>query len=415
MRVTRTLYEKSPKHGYAVILGAAYDGPGLVRRETLSYECDGRDDLPFTPRERFSQDNGRTWTDWKPLPETVDHQGDRWDLFGLSPVDTDARTGLTLGIGLRQTIAEEPVRRWYNHAYWALSSDGGRSWDEPRQFRYEEGAFRDPAHPLDPAFLRKNRAYPGGAIRLAGGDVLLACTAVNVPDDVADTDPTGEFTGWDKEPHARDIGAACFRGRWDRAARTVAWRMSNRVWVPLSVSCRGLAEAMPVELVDGRILVVCRGTSTRVTPGRKWLSLSTDGGLTLSPIEELRYDDGSRFYSPSSIHGFIRHSVTGVLYWIANITAEPPDGNRPRYPLVIAEVDERRRVPAIRRGTVTVIDDRRPGEGKMLALSNFSVFENRETHWFELYLSRYSAAVDDPEKDPKGMYDADCYRYVIEP
>jgi hypothetical protein len=104
--------------------------------------------------------------------------------------------------------------------------------------------------------------------------------------------------------------------------------------------------------------------------------------------------------------------VSGTLYWIANITSEPPDGNRPRYPLVIAEVDEA--IPAIRRGTVTVIDDRRPGEGKMLALSNFSVFENRETHRLELSMSRYSASVDDPEKDPEGMYDADCYRYVIE-
>ena len=412
MRVTRTLYEKSPRRGYAVILGASYDGPGLRRRETLMYECEGRDDLPFTPRERTSEDNGRTWTDWKPLPETVDHQENRWNLFGLSPVDADPATGLTLGVGLRQTVVEQPVRRWYNHTYWALSSDGGRTWGEPRQFRYEEGAVRDPANPLDPAFLEKNRAYPGSAIRLSDGSVLLACTAVNVPDDAPDTDPTGEFTGWDKAPHARDIGACCFRGRWDRAARTVEWRMSNRVWVPLSVSCRGLAEAMPVELADGRILVVCRGTGTRVTPGRKWCTVSADGGLTLGPIGELRYDDGSRFYSPSSIHGFIRHSMTGTLYWIANITADPPDGNRPRYPLVIAEVDEA--IPAIRRSTVTVIDDRRPGEGKMLALSNFSVFENRETHSLELYLSRYSASVDDPEKDPEGMYDADGYRYVIE-
>ncbi len=222
MRVTRTLYEKSPRRGYAVILGASYDGPGLRRRETLMYEREGRDDLPFTPRERTSEDNGRTWTDWKALPEAVAHEENRWDLFGLSPVDSDPATGLTLGVGLRQTIVERPVRRWYNHAYWALSSDGGRTWGEPRQFRYEEGSVRDPANPLDPAFLEKNRAYPGGAIRLSDGSVLLACTAVNVPDDAPDTDPTGEFTGWDKAPHARDIGACCFRGRWDRRRRGVA-------------------------------------------------------------------------------------------------------------------------------------------------------------------------------------------------
>lgn len=412
MRVTKTLYEKSPKYGYAVILGASYDGPGLRRKETLMYECEGRDDLPFTPRERVSEDNGRSWTNWKPLPEVVGHDENRWDLFGLSPIDTDAATGLTLGAGLRQTIVEKPVRRWYNHTYWGLSSDGGKSWGEPHQFRWEEGAFREPANPLDPAFLTNNRAYPGGAIRLGDGNVLLGCTAVNIPDNAPDTDPTGEFAGWDKEPHARDIGACCFLGRWDRPKRTVEWRMSNRVWVPMSVSCRGLAEAMPAELADGRILVVCRGSNTRVTPGRKWYSLSLDRGLTLGPIEELRYDDGDHFYSPSSIHGFVRHSVTGTLYWIANISSEPPDSGRPRYPLVIGEVDER--IPAILRKTLTVIDDRLPGEGRMLALSNFSVLENRETHHLELYMSRYSPAVDDPAKDPKGMYDADCYRYVVE-
>ena len=31
--------------------------------------------------------------------------------------------------------------------------------------------------------------------------------------------------------------------------------------------------------------------------------------MTLGPVEELKYDDGSSFYSPSSYHRMIRHSI----------------------------------------------------------------------------------------------------------
>ena len=54
----------------------------------------------------------------------------------------------------------------------------------------------------------------------------------------------------------------------------------------------------------------------------------------------------------------IRHSVTGRLYWIGNICTQPPEGNWPRYPLVIVEVDEK--AAALKRSTVTAIDDRHP-------------------------------------------------------
>lgn len=409
--VQRELYMESPREGLAVILGAGYVGTGLRRRESLCYECDGRDDLPFEPQERFSEDNGRTWSPWEPLPDVVSFEEGRADLWGGGSVYQDPETGGHLGIWLRQTIVDEPPRRWYNHSYWAVSEDDGKSWGEPVQFRYEEGANRDPSRPLDPAFLRNNQAYPGGLIRHSTGGLVFCATAINIPKEAPQTDPTGEHVGWDKGPHPRDIGAACFVGRWDDAKRTCNWQISNRVWLPVSASSRGLQEAMPAELSDGRVLIVYRGSNTAVTPGHKWFSLSDDGGLTLSEVQELRYDDGTQFYSPSSIHGFLRHSVSGTLYWLANICAELPDGNSPRYPLIIAEVEET--IPAIKRNTVTVVDDRQPGEGKALSLSNFSVFENRETHHLELYMSRYAAKVDSYAEDPRAYYEADCYKYTL--
>lgn len=140
--------------------------------------------------------------------------------------------------------------------------------------------------------------------------------------------------------------------------------------------------------------------------GRKWFSISTDGGRTLGAVEEWRYEDGSRFYSPSSIHRMFRHHVTGKLYWIGNICMTPPRGNHPRHPLVIAQVDEF--IPALRRASVTAIDERAAYHGSEVQFSNFSLLENRETHELELHLTTYGQ-----EADPKDWATADNWKYTV--
>src|SRR5439155_6376799 len=104
------------------------------------------------------------------------------------------------------------------------------------------------------------------------------------------------------------------------------WSAGARVEISPEVSARGLMEPEIAELTDGRLLVVWRGstegwdhTVARI-PGRKFHSLSSDGGRTLSPPREWAYDDGSAFFSPSSFHRMIRHSVSGKLYWLGNIS-----------------------------------------------------------------------------------------------
>ena len=74
------------------------------------------------------------------------------------------------------------------------------------------------------------------------------------------------------------------------------------------------------------------------------------------------------------------------------------------YPLIIAEVDEA--IPALKRKTVTLIDDRQEGESPRLQLSNFSLLENRETHTLELYLTRLGA-------DPNDFWGADACKYTL--
>jgi hypothetical protein len=174
--------------------------------------------------------------------------------------------------------------------------------------------------------------------------------------------------------------------------------------ISAELSSRGLMEPDLAELSDGRVLVVFRGSDTPKTPGRKWFAVSKNGGMTYGPVQEWKYDDGSSFYSPSSFHRLIRHSKTKKLYWIGNICATPPSGNSPRYPLVIAKVDESK--PALVKKTVTVIDDRRPEQTAAVQYSNFSLLEDRQTHALELHLTTYG-------QDARSVYTADNWKYTL--
>jgi hypothetical protein len=194
---------------------------------------------------------------------------------------------------------------------------------------------------------------------------------------------------------------------------TGIWSASNQQYISPNISSRGLLEPEVAILSNGNILVVCRGSNAKgldhtIFPdslqGRKWYVISTDQGKTISPVKEFTYDDGSRFYSPSSIHTFRRSSKNGKLYWFANIVPEEPIGNSPRYPLIMAEVDEN--IPAIKIKNQNLIDTRREGEPAGVQLSNFSVIENRETMDFEIYLTKIGQV-------PDHLWHGDVYKYTV--
>ena len=82
-----------------------------------------------------------------------------------------------------------------------------------------------------------------------------------------------------------------------------------------------------------------------------------------------------------------------------------PNGNMPRSPLVIAEVQEE---PfALKRDTLTVIDRRVPGEPPTLQLSNFRFYQDRENGDAVLFLTRYA------EHSAEEWKLADYYRYRV--
>ena len=394
--VKKELYLRHPAPRVAPLVSVQYVGPGHDLREVHGVERES--DVGEEIRARWSPDHGRTWSEFVPVQPSnrIDYHGVTvWEGEGCSAYDP--RSGRLVQLWLRQ-IEREGV--YHNFTYTRTSLDQGRTWSAPAQLRYEAGAEFDPGAPLDTGFLNHNEGYPGNSIlRRADGSLVVCLAHANAPGD----------PGNDRRPWR--MGSVLFRGTWDAARQDYHWQAGARVEVAPAVSARGLMEPEAAELEDGRLLVVWRASTqgwdgtTATIPGCKLFSLSADGGETLTPPAPWAYDDGSSFYSPSSFHRLIRHGATGRLYWLGNIAASAPAGNSPRYPLVIAEVDEA--AAALRRETVTAIDDRQPGQGD-IQFSNFSLFEDRETRELVLHLTTYGQ-----EPDPRDWATADNYRYAL--
>ncbi len=394
--VKKELYLKHPGPRVAPSVSLQYVGPKRELREVRSVER--KSDVGEEIRARWSADNGCTWSDFQPIQPSnkVKHGATEvWEGEAVSAYD--AGSGLLVQLWLRQI---EVRRVFHNFTYVRTSADLGRTWTEPVQLRYETGETFDDQEPLKAGFLNHNEGYPGNNIlRRLDGSLVVCLAHANAPGDARNNSRPWR------------MGSICFLGKWDAAKARHEWVPAARVEISPEVSARGLMEPEVCELKDGRLLIVWRastkgwdGTEAKA-PGRKLYSLSSDGGRTLSLPAEWKYDDGSSFYSPSSFHRMIRHSVSGKLYWLGNISAVPPSGNSPRYPLVIAEVDEAK--AALKRATVTAIDDRQVGQGD-IQFSNFSLIEDRITHDLVLHLTTFGQ-----EPDGQDWATADNFRYTL--
>lgn len=387
--IERAPYIESPRTGMAVTMASAgYIDGDLSREEILSSTAVSDDYRSW--RRRLSPDNGRSWSEEIEISDVI-REDERGGIvsFPGSP-HWDKTRGRLFRVSMRRIWPGNPVYtfNWTNHHHpfhdhVFVSLDGG----EPSCLKFEAGPDFDPDNPFDPSFARTNRAYHGQAISfLPDGTALYPM--VCYPPEI-------------ESPHCLG-GAVLMR----LAPGETRWQPSNQVFVSPETSSRGLLEPDAVPLKDGRIMIVCRGSDTPQTPGRKWMTWSEDGGRTLAPAREFRYADGSRFYSPSSFHQFFRSTRTGVLYWIGNVCPEPPSGNQPRFPMMIGVINES--CMGLERDSLQVIDDRQPGEPESIYFSNFRLVENRETLDLEIFMTRGAAW---EEKD----WNHTIYRYVFKP
>jgi hypothetical protein len=419
-KVRKELYVAYPKPGMAPITSMSYVGSGMNREEIRSFMQSS--DWSESAQRRTSENNGRSWSDWMPVPKQTQTLGQFTQSGGenqngsgpFDPVSGRLIKPVFQRIfeGVPQVALKEiwkGNRLFWDHGFYQLSADNGKSWGEAFQLKYEDGADFNPVDWGNREFLLRNEMYIGNAVALKNGSVII-CATVPVPyKDAEDMKYPSIFPNNYREGCV--AGAMCFVGRWNKTKMNYNWEKSNSVFLPRQVSSRGLVELDLSELKNGNLLLIMRGSNAGLdiakTPGRKWFSVSRDCGLTWSEVKDMRYDTGEQFYSPATIHKTIRSSKTGKLYWVGNINNVPPNGNSPRYPLQIAEVDENG--PSFRKNTVTVIDDRDPErDSEFLQLSNFSLLEDRETKNMEIYLTRLGENGGGAD-----IWTANSYKYTL--
>lgn len=172
-------------------------------------------------------------------------------------------------------------------------------------------------------------------------------------------------------------------------------------------SSRGLSEQCLIELKDGRIAMICRGDNGAYPDrnGFKWVSYSEDDGRSWSKPGPLLYTTGKEVLSSSTGSEIFRSIKNSKIYWIGNPAIdEYPNGNWPRSPLAIFEVDEDSFM--LKPEKMLIIDKRQGQDGLKTQLSNFRYYQDRETGDINLFLSRWGEKVNDYRI-------ADYYRYQV--
>jgi hypothetical protein len=397
-----------------------YLGNGLRLRELRCEQA--KSDLAEKRMIRFSDDNGRNWSPFAPPDTGSDSLRQNQNAMTVASwaIKLDPSSRRTIEMVFQRIFLGEPSdilkkywkgeKKFYDHMMYRLSANDGRTWTAQRQMVFESGTAFDPNNWANRAYLSSNEMYGSYDITLLrdGQIAYPASIRVSYQDDEEDRKASANVPKYTAPVPGYVGGVSCFLGKWNKEKDDYDWTHSKPVFVPRRISTRGLSEPVIAELNDGTLLLEMRGSNAGLDPlkypGRKWMSLSKDGGKNWSPVTDLRYDTGEQFYAPSTFAKFIRSRKTGALYWIGNISRRPAKGNLPRYPLYIAEVDEK--IPALKKSTLTIIDDRGPEDTEAVQFSNFSLIENRETLDLEIYLFRFGEKKDH-------VFSANAYKYTL--
>ena len=351
-----------------------------------------KDDIFSNFELGLSSDHGRNWSDverWKATPPGPDGRLRRLFIYGSF---FDPKNGRLVLMGNEGTLRNDHPLDGQTNYYpiYRVSQVGGRTWlFEERVI--QSGKTYTKEHPFEGVRVGSNSLTVSNALTSRSDG------AVVVPVQISHAGPDGKLF---RPPGAYTyLDAAVLIGNWRKDGR-LEWQLSQRLNLPPEKSLRGIFEPTVVEMPDGRMLMVCRTNS-----GRKWFSVSRNGGLSWTKPGVWRYTDGTLFFSPSSISRLVRHS-TGAYFWIGNISPEHPRGNAPRYPLVIGRVDPK----SLRliRESVTTIDSRGTGDPAGLQLSNFCVHEDRQTRNLIVRVTRW-----DGKPSGKGPVTGNVYAFAI--
>ena len=397
-KVSRELFVKSPGKGAAVMAFAYY-----TRRKGLDLmsieQRWSRSDTIDLAYYRYSNNNGRTWTEPERKITGERRPGGTWRLHPRGGY-VDPRTGRFLEIWNEGILPNddplEGMRQW--NVFYSVSENGGKTKSAVQQIIHEGKEF-GPQHPLPGVYTGKNCVMIGDHACLPmtykDGSILLPVQISPLAPDGRLANPGGGYTYLD---------VAVMHGRWQGAG--LVWRMSEVVKGDPARSTRGMDEATIETLADGRLIMVMRGSNDKKheLPSYRWVSYSSDGGWKWTQPEAWTDSSGEAFYSPSACSQLLRHS-SGKLCWLGNINKANPRGNRPRYPFYAGEVD--RRSELLKRETLVIVDDRQPEDDELLTLSNFVAREDRETWQVLVHMTRLFAFKDG------WVGDAHLYRIAV--
>lgn len=325
--------------------------------------------------KRTSEDNGRTWSTPSMLFEPEETKGGtlRWGENAFLLDDNKDVLFLFYNYHIYpQSTFTGDVERFTRIFY--VTSEGGCSRFSPPRQLIQEG--HDRVRWADGVAYGANNAAISFCkpIKTSRGKIVLPIQRCPADSDF-------------KSPFLIKWQAGCFIGDWE--GDEVRWGLSGMVKIGPKLSSRGLCEPAIAELENGSMLMVCRGSNSTIpsVPGYKWHCVSKDAGRSWSSVDPFCYDDGSNFFSPATGSAMVRNSRNHKLYWFGNIVLKNPDGNRPRYPLQVAEVNEKD--IALRKDSVMVIENRGEGDSRLVQFSNFKVYEDRETGEFVLTMARF--------------------------
>jgi hypothetical protein len=351
------------------ILGGSYHTTGDGQKLISIHSLTSRSDTVDIAYVRRSNDGGQTWTETEDWPTRFEHPngtGRRHPRGGY----VDPKTGRYITVWTEGVLPNddplEGMQQWKLH--YSVSEDGGQT-DIVNEQIIHTGSEYDAIHHLPGVTTGRNCVMIGD---LGQRPLTRSDGTILIPVQSSPTGPDGNY----HNPGAGYTYTDCLllMGQWQSDGR-LSWACSDRVCGDPKRTTRGLIEPTIAELSDGSLLMVMRGSNDARPewPGHKWVSRSHDGGHTWNHPEPWTYENGDAFYSPSACSQLISHQ-SGRFFWMGNICNHNPRGNRPRYPIIIGEVN--RDTGCLMHNTITTIDDRQPDEHEMITLSNFYVREN---------------------------------------
>lgn len=243
----------------------------------------------------------------------------------------------------------QSYKLWYR-----VSKDAGATLGELRQIILRGDEF-DAFRPIRGIDVRKAGCMTSHAppVRGSNGEIM-------VPIELWRMDSQGEVYNPARRFGNTYCDSAVLIGKWMEGRADVEWSMGDRVQLRLEDSTAGAYEPALAELDQpGHFVIVVRASNDGQfsIPSYKWKSISRDYCRTWSTPTPLTYTTGEKFFSPSSCSEFVRHS-NGRLYWLGNIIPNNAEGNYPRFPLIVAEFDEREQ--GLKKETVQVVFTRDP-------------------------------------------------------